>query len=402
MSCHSTWSEFALAFQPEQLNRLGFSSRNQLISFSELGLLERIGENGNALPPYDAWSAEHERKLVDPADTTQPLEARARAYLHANCGHCHTDGGGGAVDLRLQFPVATDQMKAVGVRPTRGDFGLPGACIIKPGDACASTLYFRMAKFGRDRMPHIGSEFPDESGLKLIAAWIAELNTTEGNANLVTEGTSPAELLSDPKSALHIARQIGRNEIRPAERDRILAAAAKLPASPVRDLFEGYIACDDRGEPKLGSSPRPRTILSIKGDANRGQHLFWSKSLDCGSCHKIGDRGTSVGPDLSSIGKLRSHEDLLESILEPSRRIEPQYGTYVASTIDGRLLTGLLVKRTDTDVVLRDAQNKEVTLPANTIEQLRPSLTSIMPDGQLSALTAQQAADLLEYLSSQK
>jgi putative heme-binding domain-containing protein len=402
MSCHSTWSEFALAFQPEQLNRPGFSGRNQLISFSELGLLERIGEKGNALPPYDAWSAEHERKLVNPTDATQPLEARARAYLHANCGHCHTDGGGGAVDLRLQFPVATDQMKAVGVRPTRGDFALPGACIIKPGDACASTLYFRMAKFGRDRMPHIGSEFPDESGLQLIAAWIAELDTTEGIANVVMDGTSPGELLSDPKSALRIARQIGRNEIGPAERDRILVAAAKLPASPVRDLFEGYMACTDRGESKLGSNPRPRTILSIKGDSNRGEHLFWSKSLDCGSCHKIGDRGTSVGPDLSSIGKLRSREDLLESILEPSRRIEPQYGTYVASTIDGRLLTGLLVKRTDTDVVLRDAHNKEVTLPANTIEQLRPSLTSIMPDGQLSALTAQQAADLLAYLSSRK
>ena len=53
-------------------------------------------------------------------------------------------------------------MQAVGVRPTRGDFGLPDACIIKPGDPWASTLYYRMAKFGRDRMPHIGAERPDE------------------------------------------------------------------------------------------------------------------------------------------------------------------------------------------------------------------------------------------------
>ena len=47
-----------------------------------------------------------------------------------------------------------------------------------------------------------------------------------------------------------------------------------------------------------------------------------STAINCGSCHKIGDRGTSVGPDLSTIGKLRVREDLLESILEPSRRIE--------------------------------------------------------------------------------
>ena len=67
-------------------------------------------------------------------------------------------------------------MKAVGVRPSRGDFGLPDACIIKPGDPWASTLYFRMAKFGRDRMPHIGSERPDEAGLKLIEHWIAGMS----------------------------------------------------------------------------------------------------------------------------------------------------------------------------------------------------------------------------------
>ena len=67
-------------------------------------------------------------------------------------------------------------MKAVGIRPTRGDFGLPDARIIKPGDPYASTLYFRMAKFGRDRMPHIGSERPDEAGLNLIAQWIAGMN----------------------------------------------------------------------------------------------------------------------------------------------------------------------------------------------------------------------------------
>ena len=56
------------------------------------------------LPPFDAASAAKERKLADPADASQPLEARARAYLHANCGHCHCDGGGGAVGLRLQYP----------------------------------------------------------------------------------------------------------------------------------------------------------------------------------------------------------------------------------------------------------------------------------------------------------
>lgn len=61
----------------------------------------------------------------------------------------------------------------MGVRPTRGDFGLPDACIIKPGEPWSRTLYYHMAKFGRDRMPHIGAELPDEAGLKLVEDWIA-------------------------------------------------------------------------------------------------------------------------------------------------------------------------------------------------------------------------------------
>src|SRR5439155_877656 len=85
------------------------------------------------------------------------------------------------------------------------------------------------------------------------------------------------------------------------------------------------------------------------------------------------------GPDLSGIGKLRPREDLLESILEPSRRIEPQYATYVARTADGRVLTGLLGKRDASAVVLRDGQHKEVTLAANIVEELRPSRPPLNP-----------------------
>jgi hypothetical protein len=150
------------------LNRLGADGRNQLISLTEMGYIRRAGKDGKPLPPFDAASAARERKLTDPTDAQEPLEARARGYLHANCGHCHFEHGGGTVALRLQFSVPRAEMKAIGVRPVRGDFGLPDAYIVKPGAPWASTLYYRMAKFGRDRMPHVGAERPDEAGLRLI------------------------------------------------------------------------------------------------------------------------------------------------------------------------------------------------------------------------------------------
>ncbi|HTU89426.1 MAG TPA: PQQ-dependent sugar dehydrogenase [Gemmataceae bacterium] len=402
MTCHNSWSEYALAFQPEQLNRLGAGGRNQLIAFTELGLIRRIGNDGRPLSPFDTDSAARQRKLADPSEANQPLEARARAYLHANCGHCHCEGGGGSVNLRLQFPVAVAAMNAVGVRPTRGDFGLADARILKPGDPYASTLYFRMAKFGRDRMPHIGSDRPDETGLKLIEEWIAGMKRITGEMESPRDNGSPEELLSSSKSALFAARKLGRGEMKSGQRDRLLAAAAKLPAGAIRDLFEGYLPLDEKAARKLGSNPRPRTILALKGNADRGEKLFWSQAVACGTCHKIGDRGQPVGPDLSTIGKMSSREDLLESILEPSRRIEPKYASYVVHTADGRSFTGLLVKRDAKAWVLCDGQNKEIVVAAKNVEAAQPSRTSLMPDGQLAGLTAQDAADLLEYLARRK
>jgi putative heme-binding domain-containing protein len=399
MLCHNNQSEYALAFLPEQLNRPGPGSKNQLVALTEAGYLQRAGRDGKPLPPFDAVSASKERTIADPMDAVQPLEARARAYLHANCGHCHFEHGGGSVPLRLQFSVATKEMQAIGVRPLRGDFGFPDACIIKPGEPWASTLYYRMAKFGRDRMPHIGAERPDEAGLALIENWIAAMAPQRPAVDLAGP---PEKLLLDARSAMAVARKVGRAELNPSDREALLAAAARLPASPIRDLFEGYLPQGDAATRKLGTNPRPKAILALHGDAGRGETLFWSQALNCGSCHTIGSRGTAIGPDLSSIGKLRGREDLLESILEPSRRIEPKYASYVAQTDDGRALTGLLVKRDAKEIVLRDAQNKEIAIAAGNVEALHPSRISLMPTGQLAGLTAQEAADLLEYLATRR
>jgi putative heme-binding domain-containing protein len=140
----------------------------------------------------------------------------------------------------------------------------------------------------------------------------------------------------------------------------------------------------------------------LNGDSGRGEQLFWSTAVKCGSCHQVGERGTAIGPELTRIGEQRTPEDLLQSILEPSRRIEPKYSSYLAQTSDGRVLTGVLLKRDATQVVLRDAENKLLTLAAQDVTQLQPSRVSMMADGQLAGLSAQDAADLLAYLASRR
>ena len=93
---------------------------------------------------------------------------------------------------------------------------------------------------------------------------------------------------------------------------------------------------------------------------------------------------------------------MLESILEPSKLIDPKYVTYLVETKDGRVLSGLLAGRDEKEVVLKDAQNKVLRLPVSDVEQLVTQQQSLMPELLLRDMTAQQVADLLEYLGSLK
>jgi putative heme-binding domain-containing protein len=399
--CHTPWAESALGFNVGQLNR-DCGGTNQLAAFVTASVIRRLGES--AAPPGAAALAKLPH-LADPADAHAPLADRARAYLHANCGHCHRFGGGGAVDLELHAFTPLEKTKAVDTRPARGAFDLPDARVIAPGDPLRSLVYYRMAKFGRGRMPHLGSELPDEAGLAVVHDWIKQLKDGPPAANGDDRGALTAEeidrRLSAPATALELARLVGRNRLPAAVRDRVLAHAAKLPAGTVRDLFEGYLPSEGR-ERKLGSNPRPAAILALTGDSGRGEALFWAKETQCQNCHRVGDRGTALGPDLTTIGKDRTREDLLDSLLDPSRRIDPPYVPYLLTTKGGRNYTGLLVKKDAAEVVLRDAQNQEVRVPAADVEQLAPSRQSLMPDGLLRDLTAQQAADLLAFLAARR
>ena len=401
ISCHSSWSDFALAFSPGQLNGPGQvkDGPNQLVRFSQEGYIRRATADDNPLPPFDEKSAAKEVVVVDPHDSTKPIDQRARSYMQANCAHCHKFGGGGSVSLELDITKPLKETGLIDARPKQGDFGLPDARLVAAGDPCRSILYYRMAKFGRGRMPHMGSEWPDPTGLRLMHDWIFSLGNPA--APPLKEPRQPD--LGTTRGGLMAVRHLGPGAGPNPFFDRagLVAAAGKLPPGPVRDLFEGYLPPDPKGR-KIGSNPRPAALLALPGDAKRGEVLFFTESLQCAKCHKVGDKGVSLGPDLTAIGKTRTKAELLESLLQPSVKVEPKYAAYLVKTADGRSFTGLLVKRDDKQVILRDAENKEITLDAANVETVQPSRLSLMPEGLVSGLTAPEAADLLEFLASRK
>jgi putative heme-binding domain-containing protein len=90
----------------------------------------------------------------------------------------------------------------------------------------------------------------------------------------------------------------------------------------------------------------------------------------------------------------------LYDILDPNRRVDPQYTDYVTVLRDGRTLNGLLVSETSDQVVLRQPEGLQQTILRQEIEELRSTNRSLMPEGVEKDLSVQQMADLLEFLKS--
>jgi glucose/arabinose dehydrogenase len=114
-------------------------------------------------------------RLPDPFDEKQPVELRARAYLHANCAICHVAAGGGNSAIDLHFQTARHKTKLIDVPPLHDRFGINNALLVAPGEPERSLLYHRLVKSGRGRMPPLSSSIVDEPAARLIAEWIREL-----------------------------------------------------------------------------------------------------------------------------------------------------------------------------------------------------------------------------------
>jgi putative heme-binding domain-containing protein len=144
-------------------------------------------------------------------------------------------------------------------------------------------------------------------------------------------------------------------------------------------------------------------IAGITGNPERGKVLFQTAShLQCAKCHQPDASGRRLGPDLAEIGRRSSPEQLFESIVSPDRRIEPQYQSRIVITTSGRSLVGLVESETDSELVLAAANGERQRIPASEIESQVRDTKSLMPSGLAAQLTAQDMADLLAWLSSEK
>ena len=148
-------------------------------------------------------------------------------------------------------------------------------------------------------------------------------------------------------------------------------------------------------EEKLAEMRRHNNDLRAStGNAESGRALF---EKQCGVCHKLFGAGREVGPDLTHASR-QDLEYLLASIVDPSRVVRTEHLASVVVTRDARVVLGLIREQTASSITLVDVRGERVTLPRDTVEQIRPSERSLMPENLLRDLKSQELRDLFAYL----
>ncbi|MCW5800990.1 MAG: PQQ-dependent sugar dehydrogenase [Deltaproteobacteria bacterium] len=171
IQCHSKAAGGTIGLETAQLNRDGvYPSTNRIAN--QLATLDHIGMFAAPLAAKPDTLA----KFPDPVAGTDPLEARARAYLHANCSHCHRPQGGGQGTMDLRFATTFADTDTCNATNTQGPIN--GATVlVAPGAPGDSVLSRRLHATDAKRMPPVSVSVVDTDGARVIDDWITSLTT---------------------------------------------------------------------------------------------------------------------------------------------------------------------------------------------------------------------------------
>ena len=247
-------------------------------------------------------------------------------------------------------------------------------------------------------------EFDPKAAAYRVVAWLGRLNSDQAIAaqtvleRVLERRGAPALLVS----ALERATS-------PIDADVAKLAIRQVNASG-RDQPALIDALGKAGRlPKLQLEARARNLnerelgqlladVAHKGDPSRGEAIFRRKDLTCLKCHAVAGAGGQLGPGLESIGASAQVDYLIDSLLQPSKAVKENYHAIVVATSEGKVYTGIKLRQTDSELVLRNAEDREVAIPLSSIDE-QGAAGSLMPAGLTDGLTRLELIDLVRFLS---
>jgi putative heme-binding domain-containing protein len=159
---------------------------------------------------------------------------------------------------------------------------------------------------------------------------------------------------------------------------KLIAYIRSLARSPGESVWKPYLS----GSPAAGRA----LFFDPKGKAN------------CAKCHTVGGEGGRIGPPLDRIASRRAPEFIMESILEPSKEIAPEFEAVSVATTDGRVITGLRVNETNFSIQLREESGLFHSFMKRDLEEIKVLKKSLMPDNLAELLTVKELHDLFAFL----
>jgi putative heme-binding domain-containing protein len=214
----------------------------------------------------------------------------------------------------------------------------------------------------------------------------------------------------EPLFAAFIARKDGTKVLTKAIADTKLSAdvakvgirAARASAQPDIALIDALSKAGQldaaKKLPTKAELDQLLTDVKTKGDPARGEAVYRRAELNCLKCHGIAGAGGQVGPDMTSIGASAQVDYLIESLLQPNAKIKEGYNSFIITTDDETVYSGIKVRENDKEIVLRDAEGKLITISKADKPVQKPGL-SLMPVGLTDGLTNQEFIDLVRFLS---
>jgi putative heme-binding domain-containing protein len=134
---------------------------------------------------------------------------------------------------------------------------------------------------------------------------------------------------------------------------------------------------------------------------SHGKQLF--QVANCSACHKLGDVGTEIGPDLAQLDAKYGPMDVLKEMLDPSAKINEKYQSYILTLESGKTLTGLILTESIDGVKVIEnplAKADPVVIRPREIIEREKAAASIMPKGLLDRLSREEILDLVAYIAA--
>lgn len=303
------------------------------------------------------WRVEAARRrlvaLAADRETSSVLrQAAARALAHF---------GGPEIEKQLETLAATDQ--PIEVRAA----AVAAWARVDAARAAVSTVEVLR------HMPADGDAAP------LFEAFIGR---KEGAASLVRALAGKRLSSQVVAKGVHLARSSGREM---PELVQALTSAGSLKPLP----------------PELTAEARRKLPADVGrlGNAERGEEIYRRPALNCITCHAISGSGGQTGPDLATIGTTATLDEIVQSLLEPSAKIKQNYETANVLTVDGLIVSGVVRRQSDSEIVLLDSNAKTRVIPAGQIDEVYLSKTSLMPDELTALLRRDELVDLIRFMS---